>query len=757
MRFRHVRTLIGMLALLVMTAVPAAATSSFAPPHTIRGRLTGEDGQPLSGATVRIVELGREGTIDENGDFALPGVPSGSYTVSFDILGYAPAVRRITVADADVTLNVSLKLSPIELPGVQVTATGSATSALESPQPTRIVGGEELREAQSASIGETLEGVPGVHSLSTGIGIGKPVIRGLTSNRVLILDDGQRLETQQWGDEHGPDIETADAERIEVIRGPASVLYGSDAIGGVINVVQPPLPDAIGRAPFVGGSLKGNFGSNNSGRDGTLSIFGASGGLGYRVSGTSRASESVRTPDYVLWNSSNSDNRASGQLGYRGGWGSIAGKFSYLDERIELTDEDPAETPFQRVAESRARTDLTLPLGASRLEATLGYERNRRREFEEAGATDVALGLLSNSYTGEGHFHHPQLGPLVGLLGLSAQHTKFEKFGEETLIPNTRADNIGVFAFEQSEFDRWNLSFGLRFDYRHLDVDDDVDIGVTAQTRDWSSLTGNVGVLYRVAEPVALVLNVGRGFRAPSTFDLFSNGVHEGTIAFERGDPTLKTEKSLNTDLAVRVQTYNALAEISGFVNVVQDYIFTIPTSEVDPESGFQIFDITQGDATLAGLEASLDYHPTDYLHLHGAADYVRGQNTTTDEPLPAMPPLRATYSVRLEGGARGPFQDAYLSFGGESNARQTRLDPSEAEFFAQAFDGAGFRSEAYTLLNLVGGFALVAAPGRTVRLDLQLRNLLNEAYADYLSRIKTNALNPGMGRSLIARVTTIF
>ncbi len=761
LRFRSSRAAyVAALLLLCSIGHRAYATPARHPPAdapSITGRVTTPDGTPVTGALVEVLDLERTVATDDEGRYVVSRMPTGTFVVSFRAIGYAPEVRRVTIGSTNLTLDVTLKPSPIELPSVQITATANATSALESPQPTTVVDAEAIRRTQAPSLGATLQGVAGVHNLSTGVGIGKPVIRGLTSNRVLILDNGQRLETQQWGDEHGPNIEVAGADRIEVIRGPASVLYGSDALGGVINVIPAGLPDAIGRSPFMHARLSGGFATDNRQPDGTIAIEGASGGLGFRASGTGRTSGNIHTPNYELWNSGNRAVSGTSELGYHGSFGTVSGRYTYRDERIELTDEDPTATPYQRIGEHRARLDLLFPLGAYRLQANAGYERNRRREFEEAAATDVALGLLSTAFTSDLHIHHPMVGPFIGIIGLSGQHTQFDKFGEETLIPNSRANNLGVYAFEQAELGPWRLSLGARYDYRHLDVSDDADIGVTAQTRTWNSVTGNVGLLYHVAEPVALVLNLGRGFRTPSTFDLFSNGVHEGTIAFERGNANLKNETSINTDLAVRVLSSNAVAELGGFVNVIQDFIFTVPTTETDPASGFQIFDVSQGDALLSGVETSIDVHPTAYLHLHGTADYVRGQNTTTHEPLPSIPPLRATYGVRLEGDLGTALHDAYLSVGGETNARQTRVNPSEAAFFAEAFDGAGYQSAGYTLVNVGAGCALPTSTAWSMRVDLTLRNVLNTAYADYLSRLKTNALNPGQGRSLGARVTMEF
>src|SRR5882757_1829595 len=199
---------------------------------SVSGRVTTATGAPVADVQVSLPDLRRSTTTDSAGHYSISDVPAGTFTLTFQRIGYAPAVRRVTSAGGDITADITMKESVVELTGIQVTASANATSALNSPQPVSVREGEDLRQSQSPNLGETLEGIAGVHSWSTGPGIGKPVIRGLSSNRVLVLDDGQRLETQQWGDEHSPNVETATAERIEVIRGPASVLYGSDAIGG---------------------------------------------------------------------------------------------------------------------------------------------------------------------------------------------------------------------------------------------------------------------------------------------------------------------------------------------------------------------------------------------------------------------------------------------------------------------------------------------------------------------------------------------
>ena len=725
-------------------AIPAIVFAD-PPSQSLSGQVTDSAGTPLAQVRVSILEVERTALTDLEGYYSFSDLPTGTYAVSFALVGYAPQVRRVSLHSAPVRLDVKLRPTLIELQELQVTASPLATTSLTSPQPTSIMSPEDVQQNRAASLGETVSQLPGVRSLSTGSGIGKPVIRGLTGNRVLVLADGQRLENQQWGDEHGPQVETGEAERIEVIRGPASVLYGSDALGGVINVVSRAVPDAIGREAFLGGDVTASYATNNRQPDGTLTLEGASSGFGFRGAFTGRTSGDIRTPAGRLFNSGGRTWHGSGAAGYRGSWGSVTGSYSHRDERAEIHEdpaEDPTATPFQRVAEDRAQLTANLPLGPTHLDLDLGFERNHRREFEEENASELALGLLARTYSADLRVHHPVVAGLAGIIGASGLHNTFDKFGEESLIPEHQYDNLAVYAFEQAETGPWSFSFGARYDHRRLDVEDDAALGVVAQRRTYNSLTGNLGVLYRVAEPVALVLNVGRGYRSPSAFDLFSNGVHEGTLRFERGDSTLENETSINSDLAIRLQAQSITAELGVFANFIDNYIYPDPTGAIDPESGLQIYDLTQGTARLTGVEAVIEYHPAPFVHLRGTADYTRGQNRTTDTPLPFVPPFRATYSVRLEGGEYGRVVAPYLSVGGETNARQTRTDPED------------YAPPGYTLAN-VGAGAILELGGRLLTVDLQLRNVFDKAYASFLSRYKTYALDPG--RNLIARVSTSF
>ncbi|MEO5616467.1 MAG: TonB-dependent receptor [Candidatus Eisenbacteria bacterium] len=634
----------------------------------------------------------------------------------------------------------------MEIPGAQVTASANATTALTSPQPTSVLEGEALRHAQAPTLGATLEQLPGLRSWSTGNGVGKPTIRGLRSDRVVIATGGQRLENQQWGDEHGPQVEAADIERLEVIRGPASVLYGSDALGGVVNIIPRELPTAFGRSPFVGGRVHGGFGTVDGNTEAGLGVEGAVQGFGWRGSFTGRRSSDVATPTGELFNSGSEARTASGSVGLRGAKGSVDLSYVHRDERIEIHEdpaEDPGATPYQRIEDRLGRVSAIIPLGGtSRLDVHLGAEQNRRREFEGRDEPAVALGLLANSLGGAARYHHPQLGVWDGLVGVSFHANRFTKFGEESLIPASTGTDVALFAFEQAEAGRWHFALGARFDHKTLDVDEDLALGVVAQKQDWDAVTGNIGALYRVAEPVALVANVCRGFRAPSNFDLYSNGVHEGTVAYEKGNPGLKVETSLNGDVALRLQTSRFRAEAGGFINAIQDYIYPRPTGTFDAASGFEIFETVQGRARLAGFEVSAEAHPEQRIHISASSDFVRGDNVDTDQPLPWIPPLRALYGVRYELDPIGPTKDAYVGVRGESIAQQKRLD---------AFDSG---VPAYSLVHAEAGVTVRVAE-RAVVVDLGLRNLFDRAYRDFMSRFKAYADAPG--RNVTVRLSTRF
>ena len=629
---------------------------------------------------------------------------------------------------------------------VQVTATLSATRVLDAPQPVAVIGGAELRRAQGAAVGDALEQLPGVRSLSMTTGIGKPVIRGLTHNRIVTLDNGQRSETQQWGHDHSPNVETANAEQIEVIKGPASVLYGSDALGGVVNIVAPALAQARGEPAFLRGRLTTAYNTNVMGPDATLSLDGARGGLGARLALTGRTTGDMRAPRGVLANTENETAHLDASLGWTGAESKIAVRYSQRAERIEIFDDPiavPGYTGYQRLSTQRGTFEAQRPLTAhTRIQTQLGLERNFRREYGAAEAADIALGLLITSATGFVHLHHEALGPFSGgTFGVFAMDSRFEKRGTQTLIPNSRSQNLAVYALEHLERGRVRATLGARWDVRDLAVENDAVLGLSAQSQRHQAITGSAGLSYRLTPFASLVTSVGRGFRAPGAPDLFANGYHEGTRAFERGNPSLRVETSLNTDLGVRIESARVNGEVSVFNNAIDDYIYLRPFGTGG--ATFDSLEVVQGNALLQGAEARVAWRALPWMTLQATGDIVHGTNRALDVPLTFVPPPRVVLGTRLERARIGSvLMRPWVSVQGERNWRQTRIDPRDVA------------PPGYALWNLGTG-GTVLAGGRVFIVDVAMRNAFDMRFRSFMSRYKEFADGPG--RMVVVRVTTEF
>lgn len=622
------------------------------------------------------------------------------------------------------------------LPTMQVTATAVATDARRIAQPTAQLAGAALRRNQGASLGETLELIPGIRSLSMTTGIGKPVIRGLTNNRVVTLANGQRTETQQWGHDHSPNVESADAERLEVVKGPASVLYGSDALGGVVNVVRRALPKTDGPDALLRGRISLAYNTANLAPSTTLVGEGARGAFGWRLSGTGRQAQDLRTPGGRVFNSGNLTGYVEGATGYHGERNDVAVTVSSRDETIRIAD-DPITAPGydgrQRIRTQRLTLDGNVRRGSQRLQLQGGWEDNRRAEFNTATTRDVTLGLQSRTATGFAHWHHAPVRGITGVVGTAVQHTQFRTFGQQTLIPDSRTRTLGVYALEQTVIGDWSLSSGARYDWRSLDTPGNTVLGLSATSRRFDALTGTMGAVYRADAPVSLAMNVARGFRAPSASDLFANGFHEGTRAFEIGRADLRVETSLNTDLGVRLRTTRVTGEVTGYVNRIRDYIYLTPVGL--PGRALDSLQVEQGHARLVGAEAAFTVPVGRGVSVATSADLVHATNTSNGTPLPFVPPMRALTVVRWD--ERGPGKS--LSLTGEWNARQSRTFRDD------------YAPGAWTVVHAAGGVSRLTPRG-LVHVDVSVRNLFNARYRDFMSRYKHFA--DAAGRALVLRVS---
>ena len=721
---------------------------------TLSGRVVARDGHAVAGATVVVVELHRVALTQTDGQFRFPDMPAGSYTVTVRRLGFAPLARQVSVA-ASTTLDLTLERTSVWVEPVTVTATRAPLDVFSSPLPTEALSEDRLRRAQSVSLAHALAQLPGINALSTGQQIGKPVIRGLAGPRVLVLEDGSRLEDYSWSDEDGPSVDARLAQRVEVIRGPASVLYGSDALGGVVNVIPEDLPDANGgpRAMHTGFEISGA--SNNAELEGAARVEGASGGWGWRLFGIGRFASSLHTPVGELDNTGFSAMSGEAVVGARGARGSTTlrytrygGEFKLLEAEGPATGE--AGGPERKLSDDRVQLAGDYLLGGVRVETKAQWQRHSLVEVADTGVgaggaplEGTAFDLLLNTLTLDVLAHHTAGARVHGTLGVSGLTQSNDTRGRIPLVPDARLRSGAVFAFEQAVLGRLSLLAGARVDVRRLTADSNAKLGLSSQTRDYTAFSGNVGIVYRMGA-AALTANLGRAWRAPTLFELYSNGAHLGEARYEIGDPGLKPEAGMNVDAAVRWQRGRIRAELAGYRNAIGRFVYITPTDSfvtvsTSPPDSLRVYRYQQANARLVGGEAAVEVEVARPLTLHARADAVRGTNRATGDPLPLLPPARVALGAELHRIAFSWADRTYAGAEVEVTTRQTRLNPLDIP------------TGGHTLLNLSAG---IVRPlfGRVCHVDITVRNATNVSYRSFLSRYKEFALDPG--RNVVLRIS---
>ena len=735
-------------------ALPAAALAQ----AQLSGRVSDAGGRPLRDALVLVAELSRSTLTDAAGAFRLTELPGGTYTVVARLMGYAPATASVVVRGAT-TVRLVLKPSAFDIEPITVTAVRSPSPALASPLPVASLGDERLARELTVSLAHAIAGLPGVTALTTGEQIGKPVIRGLSGSRVLVLDNGSRLEDYSWSDEDGPSVDTRLARRVEVIRGPASVLYGSDALGGVVNVIPTDLPSAGGGGGFarLGAEIYGA--SNNAEFGAALRGDGAAGLVGWRLFLVGRKAASLHTPAGELDNTGFGAMNGEAAVGVRGDRADATLRIAHYGGEFRLLEAGgppPADStagmeeggPERKAADDRVQLAANYYLGSVRLEANGQFERHSLIELsDEAGVVPAtpgqeaeAFNLLLSTASGDLMAHHALGRAVRGVAGASGMYQNNDTRGPIPLVPDARVRTGAAFLFEQASAGRWSVLGGIRFDARRLDWDRNTSLGIAQDGhRTWTAFSGDVGVVFRPWADVALAANAGRAWRAPNLFELYANGPRIGEARYEIGRPDLQTELGTNVDVSVRWEGRRIRGEIAAYRNQIAHYVFVAPTSEV--RDSLRVYRYGQADARLLGAEALLEADVAAPLTVMAKADAVRGTNLQTEQPLPLVPPPHLTVGADVHTGRLGGFTRAHAGAEVDIALKPTRLNPLDLP------------TDGYALVNLSAGSTVTLA-GRALRLDLEVRNLFDTAYKSFLSRYKEFALNPG--RNVLLRVSAL-
>ena len=774
-------------------AAPAGRTRPTAPPFV--GRVTdAATGEGLPGATVLFADLKLGAATDPDGRFSFANLPRGRFTVQVRSLGYNTATRTVDTGSGQ-PLEVPLAVAATEIGQVVVTGVSQATEMRRSPVPTAVVDRTRLNQTSATNLIDAIAHTPGLSQITTGAAIGKPVVRGLGYNRVVTLNNGARQEGQQWGDEHGVEIDEYSVDRAEIIKGPGSLLYGSDAMAGVINFVAPD-PVAEGR---VAGTATASYQANNRQQGYSLLNAGNLNGWNWLARGTRKVAGNYQNRyDGRVDNSGFNEWNANGYAGLNKAWGYSHLTFSTFNQRVGLTEgardslsgrflrEVPSgnlvlarpvtadelrgyrlAVPQQQVNHLRFGTDNNFVLGqnGARLTLQVSYQQNLRREFGNVLApaeTSLYFQLRTVDYALR--YFLPETNGWNLTVGTSGLHQQNRNLGVEFLIPAYRTNEAGAFAVAKKTLGALDLSGGLRYDVRRISADAlylDSDGRPTgsgspaAETKfpgfvsTFGNYSGSAGAAYNLSERLTLKANLARGFRAPNIAELGSNGKHEGTIRYEIGNARLRAETSRQLDAGVSYATDHVHFSVDAFTNTIDNYIFTrrllTPAGADSLRDDTGVFRYEQGQARLLGGEISLDLHPhpLDWLHFENSFSMVRARQLNRPENeqyLPFIPADRLQSELRVNFRRPGQrFTNPYARVQVEHTFAQDR--------FFRAFD-TETATPGYTLVNAGLGTDVATAQGRTLfSLFLTANNVFDVGYQSHLSRLKYADLNYATGR----------
>ena len=746
--------------------------------QSVLGVVRDAEGRALPGVHVSLPELDRGVVTNDDGRYLVDDLSIGEYTFFFSYIGFKDQSVLIRVDENRVVQDVVLVLDILEAEEV-IISEDRVTELTRDRRSVSVLEEQELMEARGQTLGETLEELAGVTTLTTGPSISKPVVRGLHSQRVLILNAGVAQEGQQWGGDHAPEIDPFAPIEIQVIKGVAGVEYGIGAIGGVVRLDPlelPYLPDEP-----ISGSFSMNGFSNNVQGAGSLYLEGVTNtipGLGWRVQSSYRKAGDSKTPDYNIGNSAFKEFSGSASVGLQRDRVNLVALYSRFSTELGIFSgahignsndllraierDRPAfvsdfgydiRSPKQEIMHNLVSVhgDYRLESG-SWIEAQYGFQVNNRKEFDahsrlsDPDATErVAFDLSLVTNTLELKFHHKPVNGFFGVVGISGMNQLNKNAESGFLIPNFRAFSGGVFARETWIKDEFSAEAGVRFDYRWVRAwprENGSRGDFVKRITDYASFSGAIGSIWQFAPTWSIGLNLGSGWRPPGVNELYNFGVHHGTAQFLTGDANLDSERSIGLDATLRHESERTRLEFSAYNNRFNGFIFLFPDPEprVTIRGTFPSFQYDQADARLSGFDSSIEHDLLSWLTLKGQASIVRGDNLDTDEPLINMPADRASLEMQFNVPSGKRLQDTHFDIEGAFVNKQNRV-PENADY-APPPDG-------YTLLN--AGFSTTFALRTPVRLSLELHNAFNTAYRDYLSRFRYFTDEPG--RSLILRL----
>jgi iron complex outermembrane receptor protein len=710
--------------------------------NKITGKITDHDNLPLPGATIFIPDLNKGTIANSDGKYELTNLPTGKLTIQYSFIGYINAIETVELKGEAVDLNINLKNTTIEAGEVIVSGYYNSTQH-DNAVKIDVLKIDHLTTKSTANFSEVLTRVPGVDMISKGSGVSKPVIRGLSMNDILVLNNGVRFENYQYSSHHPLGIDEFGIEDVEIIKGPASLLYGSDAIGGVINLIK----EKPASVNTISGDYNLQLFSNSLGMTNNFGLKAASKKIfgGIRI-GQKTNADYLQGGGVFVPNSRFNELSFKANTGFTDKIGTFNLFYDFNNQKLGMVEDEAItdvlvrgrknEIWYEEFNNHLLSSQNKLYFGKFKLDINSAYQNTELIHFGEVDVYEIQMRLATLTY--ETILHLPsKLNSeyIIGFQGLN-QTNKNVNNRETLLLPDAKTNNYSAFSLLQyTFFKKLKLQTGLRYDNKSVSTQ---AIGISeipetfrpALRKDYGSFSGSMGATFNYSQFLLFRANFAAAYRTPNLAELTSKGPHE--LRFEIGDQNLVPENSFETDLNIHYHIDNFLFDIAGFYNIIDNYIFISPTGETS-SSGMHIYRYQQADSYLYGGEAGFHFHPKSikWLSFEPTFSLVTGKQKS-GAYLPFIPAHKLQFEIRAEKESLLFLRNAFISVFTSTALNQNNIAVEETA------------TKGYTLLDLsIGG--KIKIENQIMYVTLSGNNLFDTKYIDHLSTLKEVGLfNPG-------------
>ena len=709
--------------------------------NKIKGKVIDKiNNKALSSVNVYLPGQNKGTLTNKNGEFEISNLPKGKFKIQFSYMGYKSVIKTIIVNNSEITLNIKMEPSMFQTEEVVVSG-GTHSTQHDNAIKIELIKNQAITSVGTPTFIKAITQIPGVDMISKGTGVAKPVIRGLSMTNILLLNNGVKMENFQFSENHPFIIDEFGIDRIEIIKGPASLLYGSDAVGGVINILKEK-PAPMGE---ILGDYNMQYHSNTNGIVSNMGIKGSTNNSFWGIRGgiKSHADYKDGNGNYVP-NTRFNERSIKANFGINKSFGSFRLYYDYNRPKLGMcvanavnlssTSRRKNKIWYQDLTNHIISSQNSLFLGTYKVDLNASYQMNNRRLQTDNNLIEFEMVNMDlNTFSYEIKTYLPSTINSEYIIGLQGANKKnSNNKAPNHVLPDATVNDFSFFMLAKRTFiERLKTQVGIRYDFRSISTK--TEANKEAIDKDYGNISASIGATYAIKNDILLRANIASAYRTPNIAELTQNGMH-GT-RYEQGNPDLTSQRNYEVDISAHYHSRNTMIDISSFYNHINDYIFIAPSNDSN-DNGDKIYRYSQSNAKIYGGEISIDFSPIDCIDLKTSYAYLIGKQKDGNF-LPFIPQNKVRFESKFSKRKLIFLKNNFFKIGGMFAAKQNNPAMFES------------KSSSYFLLN-AGLGSDIKWGKQMIQLSFQANNLLNKTYIDHLSTLK------GMGYYNIGRNISI-